>query len=281
MNSEFTSCRSIHAVDERIHPILSSLGLTTELTEFYSRESNIALIIPIWNEGNTVIQQLEKIREGAFNVDLILCDSGSTDGTAKKERLKRLRVRTLLVTDQIGLGTALRLGIGYALDEGYEGVITMDGNGKDGVFSIPQFQTQLAKGYDFVQGSRFIYGSENRNTPLDRYLGIRFVIVPLLRVVSGFHYTDVTNGFKGMSSKFLRDSRVQPLRPIFKHFNLQFFLNYIAPRLGFNVIEIPVSRIYPKEGPTPTKIIGLRKRLLLVRELLETVFGFYNCKDTK
>lgn len=257
----------------------SVLGLATEVCSFRPRQSRYAMIIPIWNEGQTIVDQLQRMRDARIQADTVLCDGGSTDGSTEKERLELLGVRSLLVTDQIGLGTALRLGIGYALDEGYDGVIMIDGNGKDGVEAIPEFEACLSNGYDFVQGSRFMVGGKNRNTPLDRYLGIRFLIAPLMRFASGFRYTDPTNGFKGMSRKFLLDSHVQPLRPVLQEFNLQFYLNYTAARLGFRVTEIPVSRIYPKRGPTPTKIVGVRKKLRLLRQLLETVCGSYDCPN--
>lgn len=255
----------------------SILGLATDICAFRHRKTRFAVIIPIWNEGQIIIDQLYRMGKAACNVDIILCDGGSRDGSTDRERLEFLGVRTLLVTDQIGLGTALRLGIAYALDEGYDGVITIDGNGKDGVESIPEFEARLSNGYDFVQGSRFMVGGKYRNTPWDRYLGIRFLIAPLMRFTSGFRYTDPTNGFKGMSRNFLLDSRVQPLRPVFQHFNLQFYLNYIAPRLGFKVTEIPVSRIYPQDGPTPTKIVGVRKKILLLKQLFATCCGRYDC----
>ncbi len=252
-------------------------GLATVEFTFRHRQSRYAVIIPIWNEGQIIVDQLQRMRDAEIQTDIILCDGGSIDGSTDKVRLKLLGVRTLLVTDQIGLGSALRLGIGFAMDEGYEGVITIDGNGKDGVESIRDFEDCLSNGCDFVQGSRFMIGGKSDNTPLDRYLGIRLLIVPLMRFASGYRYTDPTNGFKGMSRKLLLDSRVQPLRPTFDHFNLQFYLNYIAPRLGFNVTEIPVSRIYPKDGPTPTKIVGIRKKMLLLKQLIETAFGRYDC----
>jgi len=257
----------------------SMLGLATEVSVFQPRRSRYAVIIPIWNEGQVIVDQLQRMRDARIEAEIILCDGGSSDGSTGKKRLELLGVRTLLVTDQIGLGTALRLGICYALDQGYDGVVTIDGNGKDGVESIPNFEALLSSGYDFVQGSRFMVGGKNRNTPVDRYLGIQFLIAPLMRIASGFHYTDPTNGFKGISRKFLLDQRVQPLRPIFQEFNLQFYLNYTAARLGFNVTEIPVSRIYPKGMPTPTKIVGVRKKLLLLRQFLETVSGRYDCRQ--
>jgi hypothetical protein len=40
-------------------------------------------------------------------------------------------------------------------------------------------------------------------------------------------------------------------------FNLQFYLNYRAPKLGFRTIEVPARRVYPDDGTIPTKIQGL------------------------
>lgn len=70
-------------------------------------------------------------------MDVILSDGGSQDGSTELDRLTSLGVRSLLVTSERGLGAALRHGIRYALEQGYEGVITIDGNGKDGCVSEP------------------------------------------------------------------------------------------------------------------------------------------------
>ena len=201
----------------------SVLGMATDLCVFRPRTTRFAVIIPIWNEGQIIIDQLYRMGKAACNVDIILCDSGSRDGSTDRERLEFLGVRTLLVTDQIGLGTALRLGIAYALDQGYDGVITIDGNGKDGVESIPEFEARLSNGYDFVQGSRFMVGGKNRNTPWDRYLGIRFLIAPIMRFASGFHYTDPTNGFKG-----LRNRGTHYLASGDKYFHFLVVVGYVA-----------------------------------------------------
>jgi len=74
----------------------------------------------------------------------------------------------------------------------------------------------------------------------------------------------------------MTDERMGLLRPELSSFNFQFYLNYRAPLLGFKIIEIPVSRVYPKFGPTPTKIVGIRRKLRLVAEFLWTILGFYN-----
>ncbi len=245
--------------DSQRSPIL---GLTTRVCGFAERKSRIAVVIPIWNQGNVILDQLRRMQDA--------------NGSTSISRLKGLGVRTLLVTDHVGLGTALRLGFCYALDEGYEGVITVDGNGKDGVEAIKVFEDCLMKGFDFVQGSRFMTGGTHSNTPWDRYFGIRLFMAPVMSIAAGFWYTDPTNGFKGLSRRFLLDERVQPFRSEFQQFNLQFYLNYTAPRLGFRVTEIPVSRRYPKGVSTPTKIIGIRAKWTLLRQFFGVILGRYN-----
>ena len=246
------------------------------IVELHPRCTKYAVLIPVLNEGQTILAQLKRMRDGKCPVDVILSDGGSQDGSTELNRLSQLGVRSLLVSDQLGLGSALRHGISYALEQGYEGVITIDGNGKDGVESIPRFVELLNDGYDFIQGSRFVAGGKFENTPLDRYLGIRWFIAPLMSFASGFRFTDPTNGFKGLSRALLSDPRMALMRAELSSYNFQFYLNYRAPLLGLRVMEVPVSRVYPKTGPTPTKIVGLRHRTKLVAEFLWTILGYYN-----
>ena len=251
------------------------LGLPTRICELKSRNSNYAVIIPVLNQGETILIQLQRMKEAQSNLDIILCDGDSSDGSTDIGPLKTLGVRTLLVTDQVGLGTALRLGFCYAMNEGYEGVITLDGNGKDGIEAISVFEDRLRSGFDFIQGSRFMLGGVHSNTPFDRYIGIRLLLVPLMSLAAGYWYTDPTNGFKGLSRRLLLDEQLQPLRSVFQHFDLQFYLNYMAPRLGYHVAEVPVSRVYPEGTTTPTKIIGARIKWMLLRQFFRVILGQY------
>lgn len=154
--------------------------------ELKPRCTKYVVLIPVLNEGQTILSQLQRMRDGNCPLDVILSDGDSRDGSTEVVRLSSLGVKSLLVTNQRGLGAALRHGILYALEQGYEGVITIDGNGKDGVEAIPAFVEWLDKGYDLVQGSRFLLGGKCENTPPDRYLGIRLFIAPLLGLASGF-----------------------------------------------------------------------------------------------
>jgi dolichol-phosphate mannosyltransferase len=210
---------------------------------------------------------------------IVIADGSSSDGATEPAFLQSMGVRTLLTTDEPGLGTATRMGVAYAMDQGYDGIVTIDGNGKDGVEALPQFLTELDRGYDLVQGSRFMKGGIHRHTPWDRQLAIRFIMAPLIAWSNGFRYTDPTNAFRALSMRYLADPRVQPVRDIFVRFDLQIYFIYRAPKLGFAVKEIPVTRVYPSGQPVPTKITSLRLKLLLVRELLAVIFGHYDPKN--
>ena len=105
----------------------------------------------------------------------------------KPTRLAELGVRTLLVLAEPGVvGAQLRMGYDYGLREGYEGIITMDGNDKDGVDVIDRFIEKLDAGFDYVQGSRYMPGGRESNTPLSRRIAIRWIHTPILSLVLRF-----------------------------------------------------------------------------------------------
>jgi dolichol-phosphate mannosyltransferase len=247
---------------------MTSIPPLCDISEFHSGQAACALIIGVYNEGEKFTRQIASLQPYRAQVDIIIVDGGSADGASSAEALQG-HVRTLIVNRDVqrGLSVQYRAALHYALEQGYEAVIMMDGNGKDGGKAIPGFIEKLRQGYDFVQGSRFLPGGHHANTPLDRVLGIRFVFTPIMHIASGFRYTDAMNGFKGCSRAFLSDPRVQPFRSVFVRYSLQYYLNYIAPRLGMRVVEIPVSRSYPSDGAPYSKIGGLWGRVKILAEL--------------
>ena len=250
-----------------------------QIHEFHPKQASYALVIGVYNEGEKFTRQLASLQPYRTLVDIIIADGGSDDGATTPENLGD-SVRTLLINHdaQRGLSVQYRAALHYALAQGYAGIVMMDGNGKDGVEALPQFVAALQEGVDFVQGSRFMRGGLHKNTPLDRVIGIRFIFNPIMWIASGFHYSDAMNGFKGCSRTFLTDAYVQPFRDVFVRYNLQYYLNYIAPKLGMRIVQIPVSRCYHNENSPHSKIIGLRSRLSILKELFNTVLGRYNPK---
>ena len=233
---------------------------------------------PVINEGERIIGELERARDAGVPglVDVCICDGGSTDGSMEPVRLAGLGVNTLLVKTGPGRqGAQLRMGMSWALERGYEGVVTVDGNGKDSVECVPLFVDALMRGYGLVQGSRFAPGGAAVNTPLSRHLALRLIHAPVISLGAGFRYTDTTSAFRGYSAELLRDPRVAPLRDVFQGYELLAYLSVRAPRLGYRVCEVPVVRAYPKQGKTPTKISPVKGNLELMRVLLRAAAGGY------
>ncbi|MFC1458340.1 glycosyltransferase family 2 protein [Microvirga arabica] len=233
-----------------------------------------ALVIPVINEGDRIRNQLRAIDALKLPIDVIVADGGSTDGSLQSEFLREVGVSALLTKRGPGrLSAQLRIAYAWVLTRGYDGVVTMDGNGKDGVDAISRFVDALNQGYDIVQGSRYQPGGEATNTPLDRWIAGKFIHAPLISLGARFRFTDTTNGFRAYSATALLDPRVAPFRDVFVNYNLLFYLSVRIPQLGYRACEVPVSRRYPPSGKTPTKIAGFGGRFAMFGELFEAAFG--------
>jgi dolichol-phosphate mannosyltransferase len=180
------------------------------------RSSRYCVLIPVINEGDRILGQLRRLRDHGFGLDVVIADGGSTDGSTELDRLGELGVRALLVKRGAGkLSAQLRMGFAFALAEGYDGIITVDGNGKDDVSAVPRFVAALEEGAGFIQGSRYVPGGQAINTPRERHLAIKLLHAPVTSLAARRRYTDTTNGFRGHSRALPLDPRVAPMRGVF------------------------------------------------------------------
>lgn len=229
------------------------------------------------NEGDRIRRQLDQMSPLAGQIDVVVADGGSTDGSLDPVKLAALGVRALLVKRGPGrLSAQMRMAFAFALEQGYDGVVVIDGNGKDDVAAIPEFVRLLDAGFDHIQGSRYIPGGVGINTPISRTVGVKLLHAPLISLAAGARYTDTTNGFRAYSRRLLEDPRVQPLRDIFMGYELHYYLAIRAARLGFRVTETPVTRRYPSSGKTPTKISPVKGNIAILRTLAAAALGKFN-----
>lgn len=249
------------------------------VTSFGEKRSDYCLLIPIINEGERILAELSRGAEHGIPtlVDVILCDGGSTDGSMHPDGLQQRGVNCLLTKTGPGKqGAQLRMGMHYALKRGYEGILTVDGNNKDSIESVPLFIEKLKQGYDFVQGSRFVKGGKAINTPPSRYFAVRLLHAPVISIAARSWFTDTTNAFRGYSRRYLTHPKVQPLRDVFVGYELLAYLSVRATRLGLTACEVPVQRAYPKNEPAPTKIKGFQGNSNLLHILFATLMGKYD-----
>jgi dolichol-phosphate mannosyltransferase len=248
---------------------------------FGPRATRYATLIPVLNEGVRIQAQLRQMHALGLHrlSDIVIVDGGSTDGSLAEDFLRSVGVRALITKTGPGrLSAQLLCGYAWALQEGYEGLITIDGNGKDGVETLPDFVAALDAGFGYAQASRFIPGGHEENTPLLRMLAIRLLHAPVLSLAAGRWLTDTTQGYRAYSRAYLLDPAVQPFRAVFQRYELLAYLTVRASQLGYQVTEIPTSRTYPKGEAVPTKINGVAALADLLATLLRTVAGAYHPK---
>lgn len=247
-----------------------------KIHQFRKKASKYCICIPVLNEGEKIKKQLQKMLPCSKMADIIIADWGSTDGSTNIRFLKKMNVQSLLILTSSGKqGTQLRMAFSYALLKGYKGVIQIDGNNKDGVSAIPDFIKALDSGFDYIQGSRFIKGGSAINTPPMRFFAVRILAAPILSLGAGYWYTDVTNGFRGYSMRYLLHPKVKPFRNIFIAYELNMYLTVRANQLGLKTKEIPVERKYAK-GKVHTKISFLKGNIGFLLSQIKAALGYYN-----
>jgi dolichol-phosphate mannosyltransferase len=250
---------------------------TYRADELSGRRNRYALCLFVINEGDRLLAQLGRMQPWMSQVDVVVADGGSTDGSTETGRLARLGVNCLLTKTGPGkLGAQMRMAFAWCLDRGYEGVIVMDGNNKDGPEAIDRFIAALDSGVDHAQGSRFIRGGRAINTPPARYWGVRLLHAPLLSAASRYWYTDTTNGFRAYSQRLLVDPQIDLFRAVLAGYELHYYLAMQAARRGYVVREVPTTRAYPAHGPTPSKIHGLSGNLRILKTLWDVCTGKYS-----
>lgn len=249
-----------------------------ECMEYKSKQKEYVVLIPIINEGNRIEKELKRAMKYQVSeyADIVICDGGSRDGSTEEMKLRKLGVNTLLVKKDRGKqGAQLRMGIWWALQRGYQGIITIDGNNKDSIENVPDFIKKLKEGYDFVQGSRFVKGGKAVNTPLLRLISVKCIHAPIISLTAGQKFTDTTNAYRAYSGRYLMDARVKPLRDIFMTYELLAYLSVRATQIGLRACEIPVTRAYPKKGKTPTKISFFKGNWELLKILFQNYRGAF------
>ena len=131
--------------------------------ELRPKRCRYCVCVFVLNEGERIQAQLHRMACLSDRVDIIIADGGSTDGSVDRDHIGPLGVNTLLVKTGDGkLSAQMRMAFAYGLRRGYDGIICIDGNNKDDPNAIPALADALSRGYDHLQGSRFIPGGSFR-----------------------------------------------------------------------------------------------------------------------
>ncbi|HPN57048.1 MAG TPA: glycosyltransferase family 2 protein [Candidatus Omnitrophota bacterium] len=217
------------------------------------------LICPVaFNEDIKLKNAVERFLRSPSreSYDYLIVDDASTDGTTEMIASFADRgVKTLRHASRQGVGAAIRTAIRYAEAQRYDVLVVMAGNDKDNPEEIPQLLAPvLTDGADLVQGSRYLAGKRiGGDMPLYRKWATR--LHPLLfSIMTGKKMTDTTNGFRAMRLSLLQDKRISLDQAWLDHYELEPYILYKAVTLGYRVVEVGVSKIYPAKKLGYTKM---------------------------
>jgi dolichol-phosphate mannosyltransferase len=254
----------------------------TTRTYWRGKSQRYAVVIPVLQEGERLQQLLARMQAITVTsmADILIADGADTPELSAAQCEIFSITGVLHIPQAGGLSAQLRAAYACALDEGYEGIVTIDGNNKDDPEAIARFIHALEEGAEYIQASRFIAGGVAEHTPWLRHLAIRGIHAPLSSLAAGFAWTDSTQGLRAFTTALLSDARVAPFRSIFRTYEWLAYITIRAPRLGYRCLELPSTRRYPA-GTVPTKIKGVLGMWKLLMILLRACIGLYNPPSEK
>ena len=221
-----------------------------------NHRKSVLIVIPAYNEAGNIrktVSQIESFTpKGAYTVDYLVVNDGSTDETG--EICRRERLHCLNLVQNLGIGGAVQSGYRYGRDHGYDIVVQFDGDGQHDITYLDALLAPILRGEaQFSVGSRFKDGGVSgfRSSAMRR-LGIRF-LAGLIRLVCGAKVTDPTSGFRAcdraVTQLFAEDYPTDCSEPE--------CLITLANR-GIAIAEVPVNMFERENGKssiTPLKSI--------------------------
>ena len=196
----------------------------------------VLLIIPAFNEEESLAKLLAELEQYRKRYDVILIDDASIDKTS--EIAHSYNVPVLHLAANLGIGGAVQTGFKYAVRNGYDAVVQIDGDGQHDPIWIERLIEPILRGEaDCVIGSRYTKNEPDRayRTPALRRIGMHFS-TGLLYLATRVLITDTTSGLRALNrSAFEYFSRDYPV----DHPEAEALLMLLFH--GFKLREIPIK----------------------------------------
>ncbi len=224
-----------------------------------------------YNEGDKLRLTLDRF-PAQRPYDVLIVDDGSTDGSLEGVEARDF----ILIRNErnLGLGASIKKAFRYALENNYDIIVIMAGNGKDDPNEVDRLLKPIMEdGYDFVQGSRFLKGGAYGNMPLHRLIATKVIHPLIFSVLSGQRVTESTSGFRAFKTSILRDERVNWEQDWLNQYELEQYVHFKVVRLGYRRAEVPVSKIYPSKAKDYTKVKAFTGWWSMIKPLIYLAIG--------
>lgn len=224
------------------------------------------VIIPTYNEAMTIKTLTEEILNSQANLEILIIDGNSPDGTGKiadQIAAAHKEVAVIHRPKKLGLGNAYVEGFRVALKRKVDFVIEMDADFSHDPADISRFLKEI-QSYDLVVGSRYLHGSRILNWPVRRLILSKGATL-YVRFLTGMPITDATSGFKCISRSVLEALDLDGIQS--NGYAFQVEVNYRAFKRGSRIGEIPIVFSDRSQGSSKMSIYEILEGIWIVWRL--------------
>lgn len=234
------------------------------------------IIVPTYNEAHNITRLINKLMELENEVDVLVIDDGSPDGTAdevkKAQKVHQERVTLIERPGKLGLGTAYVRGFEYAIEKRYTYVCEMDADFSHDPDDAEKLINEVKSGNcDVAVGSRYANGISIMNWPLSRLI-LSYGANIYARSITGLPIADTTAGFKCIHRKVLETISINRIKS--NGYAFQIELHFRAWKAGFRLKEVPIVFREREEGVSKMSRAIVREAIWRVWALkLRSIFN--------
>jgi dolichol-phosphate mannosyltransferase len=229
----------------------------------YPGVGRVLVVIPTYNEADNVRLIVERVRTAVPDVDILVADDNSPDGTgaiADELAAADPAVQVLHRPGKQGLGAAYVAGFGWAAEHHYDVVVEMDADGSHAPEQLPRLLDAL-RDADAVIGSRWVRGGRVVNWPVHRLLLSRTANL-YTRMALGMPIKDATGGYRAYRLPVLE--KIDFASVTSQGYCFQVDLTWRAQRDGFRVVEVPITFAERERGASKMSSSVIAEAMLRV-----------------
>ena len=198
------------------------------------------VVIPTYNEAESIGQILHGLK--SLDVDVLVIDDGSPDGTADIVRMHKVEV--IEREGKQGLGSAYRTGFSIGIQRGYSYIIEMDADGSHQMQDLQKMMEWIGSA-DLLIGSRWVSDGAIQNWSKFRE-NLSKSANTYANLLLSLGVKDTTSGFRIYTSELLKKMEVSTIRSEGYCFQIEMTRRAIAR--GGAIAEIPITFIERTHG---------------------------------
>jgi len=205
-----------------------------------SSPDKVLVIIPTYNEIQNLPLILDRVQKSAPDVDILIIDDNSPDGTGKladERAATNPQIQVMHRAQKSGLGAAYIAGFKWGLERDYDILVEMDADGSHAPENLPRLLKSTSVG-DLVIGSRYVAGGHVVNWPLHRMVLSKAANL-YARLALGVGLHDITAGYRAYKAEVVRTLPLDSVES--QGYCFQVDLAWRTVQEGFIVIEVPIT----------------------------------------